>query len=421
MPGIEVLLSNTTDFDARFKSYRHLTGFVSGSVDLSMDSIARSFSLQIAKEGPVNPSDMPKGQQYCAILVDGEQVLRGTVEVGSVSYDNSSHTISISGRSITADIVDSSFLRSVVFQNDISLRRIIRRVILEIQRTVPNTDSGKQRDPFQRPRSLVGKPTVPDKIELAYIDIIDETGITDFKLGEQNHILVLPGDNCFDFIEKLARIKRVLLTTDNNGNIVISKGTPAEINAYAVLGKNAVAGNFQFDYSNTFNTVGVIATFDPQADVGNKGTSSTVPLPSEEATYDDLSVAVASHDALRKGRTLCVSAEEITTYDYAIDRAVAELDIRRTRAKVHGMTVQGFRNQTGQLWSPNTNIYVEDEFAGIAERMLLNTVSFKYDASTGSTTQLGFVPLDSYNLTLNSPGVAEREAIGLGIAISEVE
>jgi prophage tail gpP-like protein len=90
-----------------------------------------------------------------------------------------------------------------------------------------------------------------------------------------------------------------------------------------------------------------------------------------------------------------------------------EYNIRQARSRVYSATVHGFRNQTGSLWAINKTVSVNDEFAGINARMLINSVKFSISDS-GKETVLSLVNKDSYTLEL--PTQTSIDQIGLKFA-----
>jgi prophage tail gpP-like protein len=100
-----------------------------------------------------------------------------------------------------------------------------------------------------------------------------------------------------------------------------------------------------------------------------------------------------------------------------LERNKWEYNIRKSRSQVYSATVHGFRNQTGNLWAINELINVEDEFAGINSRMLVNSVQFSL-SDGGRQTILSLIHKDAYTLTL--PTQTSIDKLGEGLVEESV-
>jgi prophage tail gpP-like protein len=59
------------------------------------------------------------------------------------------------------------------------------------------------------------------------------------------------------------------------------------------------------------------------------------------------------------------------------------------------MAVQGFRDLTGEVWTPNRLVWLESPFLHVTQDMLIEGVTFTQDAS-GSITRLELVDPKAY-------------------------
>ena len=95
-------------------------------------------------------------------------------------------------------------------------------------------------------------------------------------------------------------------------------------------------------------------------------------------------------------------------------RAEWEKNIRKARSRVYSAVVDGFRNQTGELWKVNQLVRVDDVFAGINSVMLVNSVIYSLTEDEGSTTSLSLVNRDAYTLEIAEPSEDEDDELGIG-------
>ena len=108
---------------------------------------------------------------------------------------------------------------------------------------------------------------------------------------------------------------------------------------------------------------------------------------------------------IRAGRQFVIVAENAGSN--LLDRAKWEANVRKARGRVYGATVDGFYNETGELWQVNKLVQVVDEFVDINSRMLINSVNFSANIYGGKNTTLSLVEKNAYSLTLEEPGVDE--------------
>lgn len=341
---------------------------------IRLDSIARGFEFKATSTAG---KPLPfKGGEPCRVIVDGTAVITGFIEVVQVDYEGASHSIKISGRSKTGDLVDST-LEPFEINTPISLKKIIEQVIAQIGLGISVVDSSG--------------------------------GISDFNEAEDK-VGPSVGDNAFEFIETLARKRQVLLTTNGDGNIVITRAQPTliDVNLQNIIQSNEnniLAGSVSYDHTDRFRDYVVKSQLN----------TSTLDFGSSVA---DLSAAVdqggsSTDKDAREGRRLVIRAEKASSNEQCGKRAVWEADIHRTRSSQYSATVRGFRTSKGELWSVNKLILINDEFADINTSMLINSIEFGFSLDTGSRTTLGFVPKDSYTVSISEPEPIDQVGPGL--------
>lgn len=348
------------------------SNFLGAVCENRLDALTNVFSFEAT-----STEDLPlpfTGGEPCRVLVDGEPVLTGSIEIVGVNYSSQQHTIRIQGRGKTGDLLDSTLDSISDIRPPINLKALIERVIQEL-----GLD----------------------------IQVIVNTPTEDFNEAED---LAGPdiGENAFAFIEKYARKRQVLLTEDGDGNIVITQSSGESINSplQNVLGSpnnNILAGSVSYDYTGRYNKY--------------KFASAQNPIPLVNAGETDLTSLVnqgggVQDPASRVGRQLVLVAEAPYSNAQCDTRAEWEANIRKTRSRVYSVDLDGFRNAQGDLWESNKIVSIVDQFAGINSQMLINSVTFTYNNSDGSLTTLALVERNSYTLTLEEPQV-DKTGTGL--------
>lgn len=353
---------------------KQYSGWVEAEIKLSMDNIADKFKFSAtAKDGVSLPF---RGGEECRVFVDGERVLTGHIEIVNVSGDNTEHTINISGRDRTGDVVDSKIGALADIRSPVTLKRIIENVLKHIDSPIKVTESFS-------PRLF--------------------TTAEDLSSPE-------PGQDVWDFIETLARTRQVLLTSNSLGNIEITRSSGIYIRATLQNNikddsNNVISYSVAYDTTGVYRIYRISSQLNPIA-VNNAGDVANDTIVEQRTAAADSSV--------RRGRQFVKEAEKAGN---ALDRVIWEYNIRQARSMVYSATVDGFRNATGNLWAINEIVNVHDEYAGIDARMLVNSVQFSI-ADSGRRTMLSLVNKNSYTLSLE-PTLTKTDKLGVGITDEE--
>lgn len=353
--------------------------FTEATATISLDSLASGFSFSAVS---VDGLPLPfKGGEPCKVIVDGDAVLSGFIETVEVDYDSSSHNIKIKGRSATGDLVDSS-LDAKDYTAPVTLLKIIETVISEVGLS---------------------------------IGAIDNSSIAPFNDAEDK-IASAVGENAFSFIERLARKRQVLLTSDSDSNVVITRSEPTSIDATlrntvptrgttfftskAPSTNNIISANVRYDNTQRFRKYTVKSSLNTSLGFASKTKISDIV--DQNRTIEDKDI--------RESRKLVIVAEKSSSNDQCKERATWEANIRKTRSQIYTAVVQGYRSDSGVLWSVNNLVSIVDEFSDINAQMLINSVKFMFSAAEGSRTEIGFVPKDSYQVEISEP--VETDNVG---------
>lgn len=345
--------------------------FVSANVEIRLDALSNTFSFSMtAKDAEPLPFT---GGEACQVVVDGETVLTGYIEVVNISGDGSTHTIDIQGRDKTGDLLDSSIEAISDIRAPITLKSIIEKVLKHIELGISVVDNVSP-EPFNKAEDLAA----PEA-----------------------------GQNAFEFIEIFARKRHVLLTSDGDGNIVIAQSSGAKVNAELRHQVHSDSNNVQaysvsYDSTGRFNLYRSASQLNPIAALFS-GTVSPASIVSQSGGVTDAEI--------RTGRQHILIAEAPSSNAQNDDRATWEANIRKARGKLYSATVDGYKNQAGDLWSINTLVTVISDFADINAEMLVNTVSFSLDVDGGQSTTISMVERNAYSLVLDEP---ETENVGGG-------
>jgi prophage tail gpP-like protein len=337
------------------------SGWTNAVANVRLDTIADAFSFTAtAQDGKPLPF---KGGEDCSVFVDELKVLTGHIEIVNVDGNSSAHDITIDGRSSTGDVLDSKIGALPDIRPPVSLARVISLVL-----------------------SHLGSP----------VKVVDEVKPSLFTKAE-DLAAPEPGQDAFEFIQALARKKQVLLSSDADGNLLITKSSGTEIDAtihHRVNNNdnNVIQYSVSYDTTGRYNRYRLTTQLNPLSLVDASSSSNPKIADQSSEVLDTL---------IRVGRQFVLVSENAGSNP--LDRARWEANIRKARGRVYGCTVHGYRNQSGDIWRVNNLVQVIDEFAGINSRMLLNTIQYSLDVDNGRLTTMTFVEKNAYTLELEEP------------------
>ena len=336
-------------------------GFTSISVFRSIETISGSFRFSATStDKTVFPI---KAGSPCSVFVDDIRVINGYVDTVSVSYDSQSHSINITGRDKTCDIVDSNITGNKEFIG-LGLVDIIKRVLADNN--------------------------------MSDISVINQAG-TIAPFDDIDPASSPVGDTIFNFLEQYARKSQVLLTTDGNGNVLIVRS--GDTSAITVL-ENIIGGRFNnilsasanYDFSNRFNKYIIQSDQSGNAFDFGGGTPNFNDISAQSGESIDTKIR-----ASRIKETIAeVSAENTTLTELA----TWTRNITAGRSTEYECTVQGFYQDSlkTQLWKPNLLTKVTDNFADVDAILLIKSVEYSVSLESGSTTNITLVDKDTYTL-----------------------
>lgn len=347
------------------------SGFVSGITTFRMDALSDQFSIK-ASQVSSRPLPFTMGSK-CTVTVDDSLVLTGYVERVEVTGGALSHEVSISGRDLTSDLVDSSIagLATIQVAEETTLKQAIQAVL--------------------------------DHLGSSLL-IEDEVKPEAFKRGE-DILIPKPGVNAFEFLHKIARKRQVFLTSTPKGAIKITRGSVTEesggflqhVEKDSVPGSNNILTyQMSYDESELFYQYKNVAQSNAFAWI-----DADLEVDADLLANNKAKAVIDVDMAHRPGRQMVSVGKDTEGAINSFNRAEWEANIRRARARSFRCTVSGFRNQAGDLWSPNTLVSVDSDYAGIHASMLIISVSFSLDSKMGSITSLVLVEKGTYSIVLD--------------------
>lgn len=329
-------------------------GWKSVSVRTGLEQIAGIYDLSITERWPHQPYDwaIPPGEM-CAIEYGEDTLISGYVDSVAVSYDASSHEIKVSGRDRTGDLVDCS-APSVAFSG-LTFLQVAEKLCAPFGiKVIDQTTGGK---PIRSQNPLP-------------------------KQAAQN------GETVFRALEKLARIEGVLLNSDGNGGLVITRaGLAGDCEIELEFGKNILRAQFEQNHSALFSEI----TVKGQAAAAGAGQYGVVEAQPKGVVKRSAGEQRAGNSQIQRYRPLIIVAETQADGRRCQNRAEWEAGSREARARKVGVTVQGWREyEGGPLWRINRRVKVRCPWMRIDEWWVISAINYKLDGG-GTTAELSLV------------------------------
>lgn len=339
---------NTVTLTADGSDY---SGWKSVEITAGLEDQARSFTLSITWKWPGQDAAIPIQQgAKCQVRIGDDLVLTGWVFASPIDYDHQQITTTISGRSLTADLVDSAAINQPGQWNNQSVLSIVTALAA--------------------PYGIKVRSEIPEGAKLS-----DHT--------------IEPGETAFESIDRLLTLFRVFSTDDARGMAVLARpGSEGQAFDALEVGKNIITGSAPLDFSGVFSEYRVLGQKSGTDEEFGEGAA-------------EVSATVTDARTTRK-RVMIIQQSGQVTQELAQARANWESVTRMGKALTTTYTVQGWRQSNGALWRHNSLVRVIDPIIGFDRWMLISRVTYTL-AEGGMITKLEVAPPDSFEPEPNDP------------------
>lgn len=326
------------------------SAFEKVQVEAGYKHAVRSFSLTVAAEiGPGATAAAFLPGILVTILFNGDLAFTGYVDRYQPSIDEHSRAQAvISGRSKSQDIVDSAAMHDT--------GRFENKTVAEIGQALDKFGVGVH---------------------------------SDQQLEKIPFYQVTPGETVFRALEKLARSQGLTMTAPPDGSLLITSGSSQRQSGGLIEGQNIKKAEADFNWSGRHSH----AEARGQRPVGTGS--------------DNLQVVGKAQDgSVSRYRPVVIHIDDDTDTKRAKKRAKHQLAREAGHALKASVTVQGFRDDGGMLWTPGATVWLESPFLNIAQDMLIEKVSYEQDRSAGSLTKLDLCDPQAYAASSGGGGSA---------------
>lgn len=362
-------------------------GWRAAKVSMGLDAAAAEISLELAERWAGAPDTaairrtIRPGAAF-SIALEGETVVEGFIDTLEVTYDQAQHTLTITGRERTGDLVDCAAQVDGPHEfRAVGLEEAVRRLCQPYGIRV-------------RAQGALGRPFARFAIQ--------------------------PGETAWEAISRAARERAVIATGDGRGTLLLTRaGEGGE--AAGALRLGAEDGNVRratgsFDFTERHSLVVVRGQSEGGGtaagiwDVSNpaqprlvEGGAQTLQRRGEGRATDPEVTRYRPRVVVSEGQAEGVSMQ---------DRANWEVRIAAGKSRRVRYTVPGWRGREGALWRPNTRVKVQDAYLDLDRELLISNVTYSLGLDGGTLTEIQVAPVDAYALIPEQAKRGGRESGG---------
>jgi prophage tail gpP-like protein len=297
------------------------------TISISAEEASRTASLDLVVIGTGMPVSIGRP---VTLVASGTTLLTGYVRDVNPSHDAESRTLSVNLVSRTIDYVECSA--------DHPSGEILNKDILAIAKELDAYGIGVESD-----GSFPKEPR--HKLE--------------------------PGESAFSSIERRCRGRGVLIHDTEKGRLKLSTKPSGTHSGGLIYGRNILAGSASFTEQGRYSKVKVR---------GQAAEGVEKPQLRGETSVDDSGV--------ERKRVLIVPHEGEVTTDRMAKRAEWQAKRAAGNGSTASITVSGWRDDAGKIWTPNWLVQVEDALLGLSGLMVIKSVSLTQNDRTEATLSL---------------------------------
>jgi prophage tail gpP-like protein len=313
-------------------------------VTRALKECASSFDLAVSerwKDGEQPDQPLPwviKPQDQAVVSIGSDTLLTGYVDYYYPYYDAHGHSVRIGGRSKTCDLVDC------------------------MPDVTPDEYDGYKLDAIAK---AIAAPFG--------VDVVVECDVGD-AFPDVTHEKT---ETAFQLLEKLARLRAVILTDNEMGQLVLTQAGKGGSAGSIVEGGNILAAGAKLAANERFSDYVVL---------------SQTPLAFDEEEAETQIVAQAKDAGVTRFRRYAEIAENPLDTDQAQKRADWRARHQAAISSEGNPVLQGFRQADAALWKINRTVYMKAPRLGLDQQLLIGRVSHMVDDAGGSRTDLLVAP-----------------------------
>jgi len=331
-------------------------GWTSMRLSLSMEHCANRFEIELTEMWP----DQQQPRRIlpwdgCEVLLGDQVVITGYVDELDVEHNDQDHALRVTGRDKTSDLVDCSAVAKTGQWRGLKIEQIAEQL------------------------------AKPFGIKVR-ADVNTGAALPSFAVQE--------GESAFEAIERAARMRALLLMSDGQGRLLITRAGTARVDTPLVLGVNIAAGGVRYDVRDRYSDYVVKGQSSGRYYEGGDAALVAKQAASAKAMVKDTLVP--------RYRPLVMTGECQDVGASLGQRVQWEANVRAARSTQVQIDLRGWEHDGG-LWRPNALVYVQDRWLGIDGELLISAVDFTL-SEDGRKTTLHLTNKDAFAIDSQGDG-----------------
>lgn len=323
---------------------KDISGWNGVRINRSIAELADTFELDFSDswidQFPEIYVDLPS-----EIRVDDKTILTGFIDDILPELESDSAVFKLTGRSKTGDLIDCNRIDPPYTWKNINLNRIAKTIC----------------DPFG-------------------INVIFESASTGENFVEAS---IDHNETLFDFLDKLAKQRKLLMLTNTSGNLVFTTAGKERSHDSLIQGENIPKMQASFSFKNRFSHYRI------------KGQEKTVPSQSSWSSKSIAIYADAKDEQVKRYRPKMITASTQIKTNIARDQIAWEAQIRAGRSTRFSINLPTWTQSNGDLWRENLVVYVKAPLFRIDGDYLIESIDYALEESSLYAT-LNFVDKNTY-------------------------
>lgn len=339
-------------------------GFTDINVSRSIENLSGqfSFSTTVKENSELVIQNDLKVQDEVRVYIDDNLVLTGYIEQLNISYSGSDHSISVSGRDKTGDLIDSSAKPIKYIQTNFI--KLVKAIL---------SDNG-----YSNIKVINNIGTLP------ILNVGSSSNSSNLEDGDSAKVDT--SASVASFLDNYAKKIQVLLISDKDGNINVT-------NEGSELSKGSLISTV--DQSNILSANINVSSIDRfrYIEIHSQGDNSSF---TETAA---IQTAVVTDNDIRNPRRKLISVNTASQASTLEKIGKWNVNIRRAKGLRYNCTVQGYysSDDTDSIWLPNTLVEIRDDRCQINGQFLIQGVTYRRSLQ-GSFTDLSIVQRGAFSV-----------------------
>lgn len=332
---------------------RRISGWEDVNVTLHAEAFPNSFEVALSSRTPIDATEVvAKAGDPCEVRIGDDTVITGFVDRDGAAFTPQSHSLTLTGRGRTQDLVDcSAEYGSSTIENATALdiaQRLCQAYPGLTARLAPGTDAG-------------------GRIDQLLIDLTEPAA---------------------SIIQRVARNAGLLAYEDASGTLTLARAGSRVAASGASYGVNVEACSIEHAMDERFSEVACVLMSQDLL----VGTNS----------LDDggnLFHVERDPNVLRHRRMVIVLEQAQNAEDFTAKKAKWEVARRAGRSTLVEATVDSWRDSAGRLWEPNTLVPVKLPGLRLPDsNLVLSEVTFHRSNDRGTVADLVLMPASAFDI-----------------------